>query len=141
MSVPTRVANGDLGYLALVISEAEYLVHSGGVAYIPPASPPEAPVHPAGATSAQITDINRQYLQDQKAFNTYCEVSRALRAQVIAVVPDKFVSDLKHATLGYANVTCLELLRLLGKLRGNSASRVGGKSITHGDTMDFSRVD
>ena len=39
MSVPTRVVNGDLGYLALVISEAEFLTHSGGIAYIAPTSP------------------------------------------------------------------------------------------------------
>ena len=111
MSVPTRVANGDLGYfLALVVSEAEFLVHSGGIAYVAPTSPPEATVHPAGATSAQITEINHQYLQDQKTFDTYCEVSRALRVQAIVVVSNKFVSDLKHATLRYANVTCLELL-------------------------------
>ena len=50
MSVPKRVANGDLRYLALVVSEAEFLVHSGGIAYIALASPPEPPVHPAGAT-------------------------------------------------------------------------------------------
>jgi len=110
MSVTTRVANGDLGYLALVIPEAEFLTHSGGVAYIVPTSPPEAPVHPAQATSAQITEINRRFLQDQKTFDTYCEVSRALRSQVIAAVPDMFLSDIKHAKLGYANVTCLELL-------------------------------
>ena len=109
MSVSTRVANGDLGYLALVIPEAEFLTHSGGIAYIAPTSPPEAPVHPAQATSAQITEINRQFLQDQKTFDIYCEVSRALRAQVIAAVPDMFLSDVKHAKLGYANVTCLEL--------------------------------
>ena len=30
--------------------------------------------------------------------------------QVIVAVPNKFVSDLKHARLGYTNVTCLELL-------------------------------
>ena len=75
MSVPTRVANGDLGYLALVISEAKFFVHSGGITYIAPTSPPEAPVHPAGATSSQITEINHQYLQDQKTFDTYSEVS------------------------------------------------------------------
>ena len=63
MSVSTRVANGDLGYLALVIPEAEFLTHSGRVTYIASTSPPEAPVHPAQATSTQITEINHQFLQ------------------------------------------------------------------------------
>ena len=38
MSVPTRVVNGDLGYLALVVSEAEFLVYSGNIAYVAPTS-------------------------------------------------------------------------------------------------------
>ena len=100
MSVLTCVANGDLGYLALVVSEAEFLTHSGGIPYVAPTSPPESLVHPVGATSAQITEINCQYLQNQKTFDAYSEVSRALCAQVIAGVPDMFVANLKHATLG-----------------------------------------
>jgi len=126
MSVSTRVVNGDLGYLALVVSEAEFLVQSRSIAYVAPTSPPKAPVHPAGATSAKIMEINCQYLQDQKTFDTYCEVSRTHHAQVIMAVPDKFVSDLKHATLGNANVTGVAHT-LVGKLWGDSASRVSGK--------------
>ena len=60
MSVLTRVVNSDLGYLALVVSEAEFLLYSGKVAYVAPTNPPEAPVHPAGATLAQITEINHR---------------------------------------------------------------------------------
>ena len=86
MSISMCVANSDLGYLALMVSKVEFLMHSGGIPYIAPTSPPESLVHPVGVTSAQIMEINHQYLWDQKTFNAYSEVSWALCMQAIMAV-------------------------------------------------------
>ena len=48
MYVLMRVATSDLGYLALTVAEAEFLVHSSSIPYVALTSSPEAPCAPCG---------------------------------------------------------------------------------------------
>jgi hypothetical protein len=109
-SVHSYGGDGLSGHLALTMPTTEYLVMTNGIVFDPPINPPQQPVHPVGATKHVIDEINRNHLVFQSIFRTYHETDKALRQQLLAAVPDEYVSELRHPTLGYGRVTCLELL-------------------------------
>jgi hypothetical protein len=53
--------------------------------------PPIQPVHPANSKAAQIQEISRQQKQDQETFRTYHDAGKALRRQLVAIVPDVYI--------------------------------------------------
>lgn len=108
-SVHSNDGGGLHGHLALTISAADYLVLAG-VAFIPPVAPPIAPVVPPGATGLVINEANRQHLEDQRLFQRYHDVDKALLRQVIAACPASYIDFLSDPTLGFAQVTCLQML-------------------------------
>ena len=61
IAIESTRGGGDYGHLALVMTPAAYLTLPNAVAFQEPAHPGPAPVHPAGATAAQITEGNRVY--------------------------------------------------------------------------------
>lgn len=122
MSVKTRFAGGNFGYLALTISEAELLKLTGGIAYVPPVSPPEVPFHLPTATGPQITETNRQYAQATKEWNTYCAMDKELVNCIVNAVPGDFIAVFEDKDLGYGNTTALELLTHLWTTYGQIES-------------------
>ena len=110
LSAKTRFAGGNFGFLGLTVSEAVLVKLTNNVVYVPPVEPPDTPPHAVGATQPQITETNRQYLQDIKEYDTYSSMSKALVAMVVQAVPDDFISELKCPVMGYGNVTVLTLL-------------------------------
>jgi hypothetical protein len=108
-SIPSHSGDGVHGHLALTIAPAEYLLLTG-VAFLPPVNPPAQPEHPAQATAAQISEINRLHTSAQATFRTYYETDKALRNQLILATPPAYVRSLYDDTLGFGNVTCLQLL-------------------------------
>jgi hypothetical protein len=58
-----------------------------------------------------LAEANRQHLVDTKTYDTFQEdVHNALRAQLLAAVPDTFTAELKVPRVGYTGVTLLALL-------------------------------
>jgi ribosomal protein L9 len=80
------------------------------VPFIAPINPPVHPEHPAGSTAAQISEINRQHKEDKKNFRQYHAIDNALRNQLIAAVPHIYISTLSDDTVGFGNVTCLQII-------------------------------
>ena len=109
-SVHSNLGDGLHGHLALTIPIDEYLALTNNVPFVTPINPAGQPVHPAQVTGNQITEINRQHLEQKQVFHTYHEVDQALRNQIIAAVPDVYIWALKHTTTGFGNVTSLQLL-------------------------------
>lgn len=110
MSQKTRFAGGHFGFLGLTIPEKTLLTLTNGEKYEAPVAPPAAPPHAPGATQPQITETNRQHLQDLKDYETYTSVATALKTSLIAAVPDIFLSDLKNNITGYATKTVLDMM-------------------------------
>jgi hypothetical protein len=62
--------DGIHGHLALTLLPAAYLLHSGNVPFIASFNGPFNPIHPAAATAAQISEINRVFYKNQITFRT-----------------------------------------------------------------------
>ena len=110
MSQKTRFAGGNFRFLGLTVSAETLVTLTNGEKYDPPVAPPAAPPHAPGATQPQITETNRQYLQDVKDYDTYNSVATALKAMVIAAVPEAFLAELKNKITGYATKSVLDML-------------------------------
>jgi hypothetical protein len=108
-SIPSHSGDGIHGHLALTIAPDQYLLLTG-VAFIPPVNPPAQPEHPPQSTAAQISEINRLHSSAQATFRTYYETDKALRNQLILATPPAYIRALYDDTLGFGNVTCLQLL-------------------------------
>jgi hypothetical protein len=110
-SVHSNGGDGQLGHLALTITPAAYTAISAGhIPFVAPENPPVHPEHPPGATAAQISEINRQHKENQTIFRQYHAIDNALRNQLIAAVPHIYISTLSDPTVGFGNVTCLDIL-------------------------------
>jgi hypothetical protein len=98
-----------------VVSPATYTAATGlaTVPFVAPVNPGVAPVIPPAATQTQITETNRQFLADQKEFTIYKTTKVTLKKQVLEAVPATYVNKLKDKSLGFANVTTLQLIEHL----------------------------
>ena len=117
-SVPSIRGNGALGHLALTMIPAAFLLESGNVPFDPPVHPGAAPDHPPAATAPIITEINRQFLADQREFAVYTDVGFHLKRQLLKAVPALYLDKLRHPTRHFARHTVLELLAHLDKTYG-----------------------
>jgi hypothetical protein len=110
-SVHSNGGDGQLGHLTLTITPAAYTaISAGNTPFVAPEYPPVHPEHPPGATAAQISEISRQYKENQAIFRQYHAIDNALRNQLIAAVPHIYISTLSDPTVGFGNVTCLDIL-------------------------------
>jgi hypothetical protein len=111
ISVPSTRGTGTLGHLALTVSAAKYTQASGNsTVFVPPTHPGSDPVHLDAATPSEITETNRRFRSDTTTFEQYCITAAALKAQLIAAVPDTYIHELRIPGLGYATVTALDIL-------------------------------
>ena len=117
-SVPSIRGNGELGHLAITMTAAQFLIESGGVPFDPPVHPGAAPDHPAGATAPIITEINRQFLADQKEFTLYTSVAANLKRQLLKAVPELYLEALRHPTRNFSRLTVLAILEHLDTTYG-----------------------
>jgi hypothetical protein len=99
-TIPSLLGGGHNGHLALVMTDAEYLVISA-VPYDEPIHPGAQPIHPANATAAQITEANRQYDATLIQVALHVSVLNALRRQILVAIDNKYLLALEHPDLGY----------------------------------------
>ncbi|KAI2503218.1 hypothetical protein MHU86_11241 [Fragilaria crotonensis] len=104
---------GTHGHMAMLLSDAEYLVRAG-VPFIVPRHPGAAPDAAAGATAAQIAEAIRQYNQAVADVTLYNRLSAALTAQIISAVNASFLSALEEdPDFGFGDVTPRAMLEHL----------------------------
>lgn len=118
ISVRSSRGSGTLGYLALTVSAANYTAASGGTVFAPPRYPGDDPIHRTDATPSEITETNRSFLAHSVAYERYCVTAAALKALILAAVPDTFTNKLRLPGLGYATISALDILTHLDKAYG-----------------------
>jgi len=109
MNITSNRGGGDHGHLSLLMSEEAYLAIAG-TAFVVPVNPGASPEHAANATSAQITETNRQFLSDQVEYLQYRNVERELKRLLLGVVSATYVARLRHSMFGFSNCTTRDLL-------------------------------
>ena len=81
-----------------------------------PNNPAEIAAHAAAALLNQapdhfaIQEALRRFTQQQKAYNTYTNATKALRNLILNAVDDQYINELKHINTGYVKVSPLALL-------------------------------
>lgn len=104
-SIHSNLGNGLHGHLALTIPTVEYLTLINNVSFVPPANPPAQPVHPAGSTGNQITEINRQQPKtsatpDNPATNVQMATTKLQPPVTRKGVPHASVEHITHRSDG-----------------------------------------
>ena len=110
-SIDSTLGNGQLGLLGLTITAAKYLLLSNGEAWTLPDKPDINPtIDIVNSTAIQISETNRQHkiLQDQWKEVNACD--KALKKQLVEAVDNLYLRGLADDTLGYAQVTTLEMI-------------------------------
>jgi hypothetical protein len=107
MSFPSIHGDGISGHYALVVTKEVYLADSF-VQFEEPTNPVAKPVHKDSATTAQITEVNRQYKADVTEFRLYANTETRLKRLLLEVIPDDFTSATSHTKFGYAKMSTLE---------------------------------
>jgi hypothetical protein len=108
-SVHSTGGGGLLGHLTLTVSAAAYLALAG-VPFVVPVAPPAQADVPVGSTAAPIADIHRQHQEDQRVFQRYHDVDKALVRLIIAAAPPTYIDALCDPDYGFGAVTTLQLL-------------------------------
>jgi hypothetical protein len=121
----TTRGGGTHGYLALLMTAAEYAVISP-TAFIVPVHPGQDPVHAANATVAQITETNRAYASNLAQFTAYHEVEFKLKTMILEAVPHTFIQILESQQFGFAQISARALVAHLDATYGE---------VTHEDLM------
>jgi hypothetical protein len=116
-TIPSMLGGGRNGHLALIMTNAEYLVISV-INYNEPVHPGAQPVHQANATAAQITEANRQYDAALLQVALHVTVVNAQRQQILCAIDDKYLMALEHPDLGYM-VSPREMLGYLKTMYGD----------------------
>jgi hypothetical protein len=97
VSVPSGGGDGLLGHLVLTLGPTAYTTISlDNREYPAPVAPAAAPVIPAAATAALISELRQQYTDEKRAFQTYYAVDAALKKQLLAATDERFVISLKE---------------------------------------------
>jgi hypothetical protein len=100
---------GANGHLALVMPTIKYNARTYNP-FIAPIHPGDAPLHLPAATSAQITETNRQFNQDLAEHTRYNTVAEELKKKILLAVPTRYLSILEDTDFGFAVVSSNEML-------------------------------
>jgi len=106
-SVPYPATN--LGHIALVLTEQEYLAINE-TAFIPPPDPGPTPTIPANPTAAVISQAHRDHTTRTRIYNTYNDTKQLLRNIIINKVDDKYINAIKHRITKYNNIDPITII-------------------------------
>ena len=108
-SVQSNAGGGNHGHLTLTLTATEFF-SLAGTAYTPPTRPTPNPVHHPQANSATITETNRYHNLVWAEFRLFHATDRALKKLLLEAVPPLFLEELRDDTVGFAQVSTLNLL-------------------------------
>jgi hypothetical protein len=110
MFTESLLGGGNHGYLALVMSPAEYALQPGTIPFIEPANPGEQPPHLPAATAPQMTEANRRHDYNIAKYAEYRAIHAQLKLQLINAVHTTYIEILRDPIFGLAHVTAREII-------------------------------
>lgn len=110
MFTESTLGGGNHGYLALVMSAAEYSLQPGTVPFVEPANPGEQPLHPPAATAPQMTEANRRHDYNVAKYAEYRAIHAQLKLQLIDAIHSTYIEILRDPIFGLANVTARDII-------------------------------
>lgn len=119
MVTECELGGGDNGYLALVMSPAEYAMQPGTIPFIEPINPGAQPAHGNAATAPQMTEANRRHDYDVERYSEYKAIKNELKLQLISAVHPTFIAILRDPIFGLAKVTARDIISHLTTTYGN----------------------
>jgi hypothetical protein len=112
LSIPSNRGLGTYGHLVLTVTPEKYLDITG-VAFVAPVNPGEFAIHGNHATIPQINETNRTFNAAQRESNQFKATEAMLKQQLLRAVDSIYLEELNDDVVGFAAVTCLELLQYL----------------------------
>jgi hypothetical protein len=111
-AIYSPLGTGTHGHLFLVVDGPRYCTLTG--AAVAPIRPVNPGVHPnLGGTAQQIAQADRIHKDEVKQFQTCTVVDANLKKLILEAVPPTYLEELADTVMGFANVTCLEILQHL----------------------------
>jgi hypothetical protein len=110
MFTESTLGGGNHGYLALVMSAAEYSLQPGTVPFVEPANPGEQPPHPPAATAPQMTEADRCHDYNVAKYAEYWAIHAQLKLQLIDAIHSTYIEILRDPIFGLANVTARDII-------------------------------
>ena len=105
------------GHLVLVVTSATYAAY-GASPFGVPANLGLNPIIIAGATAIVINEANRRHLIERTHYDTYHAADKSIRKQLLEAVPSVYLEEISHETLGFGQVTSLQILDHLWATHG-----------------------
>lgn len=90
--------------------------------HIRPPVPGAAPIFPANATAAIISETRLQFSDQRKAYQVYYAVDATLKRQLLSATDERFVMSLRHRTHGFALIRTRTIIEHLMASYGTISS-------------------
>jgi hypothetical protein len=110
MFTESALGGGNHGYLALVMSPADYAAQPGTAPFVEPINPGEQPPHVPAATAPQITEANRRYDYAVAKYAEFKAINAQLKLQLIGAVHSTYIEILRDPVFGLANVSARQII-------------------------------
>ena len=123
------MGNGQLGLLILTVTPEVYALHSA-TAFVAPVNLGPTPTYPYNPTQHQIQLANQQHAEALRVWKEYTLTDKALKQQLLSAISEQFYKALCNRTVGYANVTTLQILTYLY----NTYGKISATDLMNNDT-------
>ena len=127
-SIYLHRGNGRLGLLFLTVKPAVYNTQYT-VTLDLPTNPGQNPTIPIGFTGLKIADIRCRHKDQVDEFQMYQQTDQTLKTILIASIDEAYIHSLRDKSIGYTNVTTLQMLTHLY----NSYARISQFDIEEND--------
>ena len=151
VNIPTTLGGGNHGHVGVIMAPTEYNLLTGGIDFVNPANPG---IYPAGlaanavaGTRAREEAIHKELIAQ---FETFEGVRLGTKDLILEAVDNKYLSEIKHNTLGFLNQTPRQMIDHL-LTRGGAldfadtkdllAERDGEWNVTENPQIYFNRVE
>jgi hypothetical protein len=116
-SVQSNLGNGQLGLLAITVSDAVYATLSA-LPCVVPVNPGSTPNVPPGTNAANTAFIVRGHTAALRIFREWITTDNAIKQQIISCVEPMYLRAMRHRITGFANVTAKQMIAHLYAVYG-----------------------
>ena len=109
-SAGTELGGGELGHLALTVSDVEYETLAPNTPFAAPANPGPVYIAAANLTGPVMLEQEREHKELLRIWNLYQNTDKALKRQLLASIDPVYIRSLKNRHTGFASVRTLTIL-------------------------------